>query len=348
MKRKREFRFLAVTPSLVLLAVLSPPTSSQVRNVLVSSQPIVRVNQTHSAPGSGVRQAASGDGVRLEANLVTVPTIVMDRDGRYITDLRKEDFQILEDGVEQKIAFFAPVEQPFTILFLLDTSSSMTPYSAGLAQAANALLRQLRPADQIIAASFYKWTDVLYTGRASELHKDIKLRFQHGADCSTMIYDVVDAALKRMTKISGRKAIVLFSDGVGTGFFASAKSNLRDAEEQDVSIYTVQFGTLRAEPPRFVSRKAYYQRIEDIDGYMRGLAQTTGGRHYQVESLSDLGKTFGLVANELRRQYSLGYYPKNQLEVGQTRKIKVKVRLPDLAVRARDSYIVGPSQKSQK
>lgn len=350
MKIKDSFRYLALAPLLIFLPVLTPPTRSQAQNALprLPGWTIVASKQSHSTQGQSRHQGISDDVVRLEANLVTVPTVVMDRDGRYITDLRREDFQIFEDGVEQDVAFFAPVEQPFTILFLLDTSSSMTPYRADLAQAANALLGQLRPDDQIIAASFYKWTDVLFKARVSELHKDIKLKFWQGADCSTMIYDVVDDALKRMKKIGDRKAIVLFSDGIGTGNFATAKSNLRDVEESDVLIYTVQFGTFPTAPPRDVSRKAYFKQIDEINYYMRDLAQRTGGRRYQVESVSDLRRTFGLVANELRRQYSLGYYPTKRLEAGQRRQIKVRVRLPNLVVRARDSYIVRPSQTSQK
>lgn len=337
MKAKLAFRYLIVTPLLSFLPVLTPTTSSQAPGVLL--------NRLGRPSASSMQSQA--DIVHLEANLVTVPTTVMDSDGRYITSLRREDFQIFEDGVEQQVSFFAPVEQPFTILFLLDTSSSMTPHAAGVVQAANAFLSQLRPDDQLIAASFYKEMDVLFQTRVSELHKSIKLKFRQDSDCSTMIYDVVDSALKRMRKINGRKAIVLFSDGAGDGVFASAKGNLRDAEEADVLIYTAQFGTFSAEPPRHgVSREAYFKRIEEINGYMRDLAQKTGGRHYQVENVSDLGKTFGLVADELRRQYSLGYYPTKRLEAGQRRRIKVKVRLPNLAVRARDSYIIKPSQKT--
>ena len=160
-----------------------------------------------------------------------------------------------------------------------------------------------------------------------------------------MIYDAVDDALKRMKKISGRKAIVLFSDGEGSGIFTTAKRNFRDAEEQDVLIYTVQFTTLPAEPPRIVNRKGYLKETERANNYMRDLAQKTGGHYYRVENLSNLDKAFGVVAEELRRQYSLGYYPKKRLEAGQRRQIKVKVRLPNLAARARDSYLVGTPQK---
>jgi len=254
--------------------------------------------------------------------------------------LHKEDFKIFEDGVEQEVAVFAPVEQPFTILFLLDTSGSMIPHQEDLLRAANTFVDQLRPDDQLIAASFSDWVKVIFPAtKISELRKGNKIKLQRKGKESTLLYNAVDDALNRMKKIRGRKAIVLFSDGRGDGFAVSAKDNLHAAEEQDALIYTVQFGTQSAEPPRYVSRKHYLQRIEEINGYMSDLARKTGGRHYQVENLSDLGKTFSLVADELRRQYSLGYYPKTKLQAGQRRQIKVKVRVPNLTVLARDSYL---------
>lgn len=296
--------------------------------------------------GQSARNDGQDDVERVETNLITIPASVMDRAGRYITDLKKEDFQIFEDGVEQEIAIFAPVEQPFTILFMLDVSGSMIPHKEKLVGAANTFVDQLRPEDQLIAASFSDWVNVIFPAtKISELRKGNKIKLRRDVIDSTLLYNAVDDALKRMAKVRGRKAIVLFSDGQGTGFSITAKDNLRAAEEQGALIYTVQFGAPSAEPPGYVSRKYYFKRVEEINGYMRDLALKTGGRHYQIEDISELEKTFGLVADELRRQYSLGYYPKTKLEAGQRRRIKVKVRVPNVAVQARDSYLVEPSKK---
>jgi Ca-activated chloride channel homolog len=89
----------------------------------------------------------------VDTNLVAVPVCVMDRDGRYVTNLKKEDFQIFEDGAEQELSFFAPVEQSFTILFLFDMSASMTYRVPDLARAPNAFADQLRPDDQLMAVA---------------------------------------------------------------------------------------------------------------------------------------------------------------------------------------------------
>lgn len=335
MSERGRFKWVGETAAfLTLLGLSVSATFSQVSHSLSKQVNALAVLALENpAKVSQPRQGNDQDDViRVDTSLVTVPASVMDRDGRYITDLRKQDFQIFEDEVEQEIAFFAPVEQPFTILFLFDTSGSMTPHMEDLVRAANAFVNQLRPDDQLIAASFSDsaWVNMLLeVRRVRDLQKGIKLGSRTG-DHDTMVYEAVDHALKRMKKVRGRKAIVLFSDGIGTGFTATAKGNLRDAEEQEALIYTVQFGTFPVEPPRYVSREAYFKRVEEINSYMRDLAQKTGGRHYRVENISDLGKTFGSVADELRRQYSLGYYPKKRQEANQRRQIKVKVSLPIL------------------
>ena len=232
------------------------------------------------ASSQSARKDEQDDIVRVDTNLVTIQASVKDRVGGYITDLRKENFQIFEDGVQQEVAFFAPVEQPFTILFMLDVSGSMIPHQEDLVRAANTFVDQLRPDDQLIAASFSDWVQIIFPAtRIGELRRGNKLKLRRN-NHSTLLYNAVDDALKRMKKVRGRKAIVLFSNGEGAGFSVAAKDNLHDAEEQDALIYTVQFGAHAAEPPRYVSRKHYFKRIEEIDGYMRDLARMTGGRHY--------------------------------------------------------------------
>lgn len=288
---------------------------------------------------------AQEDAIRVDTNLVMIPATVLDRNGRYITNLKKDDFQIFEDGVEQEVALFEPVDQSFTVFILLDRSGSMSNHLGKLADAASIFVKQLRPDNQVLAATFANNVNILFQAtKVKDLSKGIKVK-QHPADNNTMIYDAVELALKKMKKIRGRKAIVLFSDGGGTGYFASAKSNLRDAEEQEALIYTVQFNTFTSPHPKS-NVKAFYEAVNTANNYMRELAQVTGGRSYRIEDITDLRQTFGYIADELGRQYSLGYYPK-QLEKGekkQVRQIKVRVRQRNLVVRARESYVIEPKK----
>lgn len=297
---------------------------------------------------------AQDDTLRVETNLITVPVSVMDRDGRYITNLRKEDFQVFEDGVEQEIAYFEPTEQPFTALLLLDSSGSMKNYMTDLAHAANAFVEQMRPDDQLIIAVFSGDAQikvVLEATHKRNFKKNIALRTLTGHPTTT--FNAVELGIKYMEKFQGRRAIMLFSDGELYGKKASAKSNLRDAEEQEALIYTVLFGPGVGRPrtifigPEVRPDSVWKVFDKDIrkgrieaNNYMQGLAQKSGGRSYQINDIANLEKTFRLIADELGQQYSLGYSPKSQPETGQRRQIKVKIRQPNVVVRARDSYLV--------
>lgn len=293
---------------------------------------------------------AQDEVIHVDTALVTIPATVLDRDGRYVTNLKKEDFQIFEDGVKQEVSFFEPTDAPFTILFLIDVSSSMSPFKEDLSVALNALSTRLRPNDQIMAASFFQWTDVLIDPtKVSELTKGIKLKVRSDADCpDTYLYNAVDNTLKRMKKIRGRKAIVLLSDGNGEGFGITAEDTLREAEEQEAIIYTFKFETNLTNPPSYVNKQQYYKIIEKRRGYMRDLAQISGGRSYLTTEIKDVEKTFSSVIKELGEQYTIGYYPKKAAEANQKRQIKVKVNQPNLAVRARENYVVGATKLKQK
>src|SRR6185369_15334009 len=106
------------------------------------------------------------------ATLITVPAIVMDRNGRYIGSLRKEDFVIYENGVEQEVTYFGSIEQPFTVALLLDVSGSTQTQLQAIRSAANAFINRLRPNDQIMLVSFDGKVNILTEAvKVSELRK---------------------------------------------------------------------------------------------------------------------------------------------------------------------------------
>ena len=285
------------------------------------------------------------DVIRVDTNVVTIPTTVLDREGRYVTNLKKENFQIFENGDEQDVEFFEPTDTPFTILFLIDASSSMSPYKENLSAALNALFTRLRPNDQIMAESFFQWTkNLLDSTKVSDLNNSIKFKMSSEDDCpDTYLYNAVDNALNRMQKTRGRRAIIVLTDGNGGGFNITAKDTLRKAEEQEAIIYTFKFENTVSDAnlPSYINKKQYHKIIEERRGYMHDLAQISGGRSYLTENIKDIEETFSSLIRELGQQYSIGYYPKETGKKGERRQIKVKVNLPNVAVRARNSYIIG-------
>lgn len=322
--------------------------------------------------------------VRVNASLVTVPVSVLDRDGRFISGLRKDDFRIFEDGSEQQIAYFAPVEQPFTVALLIDTSGSTQFKMEEMQDAAIAFLDQLRPADRVIVISFDDRIRVLSEATNDRAQLRDAIRQTRNGD-GTRLYDAVDMVIRQqLSRIQGRKAIVLFTDGVDTtSKHAGYQSTLAEAEELDAMIYPIEYDTYGdvgggggggSWPGRYPGRRGG-GGIGDILGgiiigggpvgggrggggggigssrgdyerasqYLHGLADETGGRLFEGDTMGNVEAAFASIADELRQQYQLGYYPSRQAQAQEQRQIKVRVKRPNLVVRARDSYIYKPA-----
>lgn len=337
--------------------------------------------QASTAPDDeGPEEVGEGDVVRVSTALVSVPVSVMDRAGKYVPDLRQRDFRIFEDGVEQEVTYFASVEKPFTVALVIDTSGSTRFKMDEIQDAAMAFVDQLRPEDRVMVISFDDKVRVLAEATNDRYQLRNAIRQTRTGD-GTKLYDAIDLVInQRLNRIPGRKAIVLFTDGVDTtSKRASYESTLRDAEELDALIYPVQYDTYQDMAggggggggswpyPRRRSGNGPLDVLIDILGgggvsvgrgggggggigssrrdydianaYLRALAEKTGARGYRADSISNLSDSFGLIAEELSRQYSLGYYPKTAAQAGQRRQIRVRVNRPGLIVRARDSYI---------
>ena len=354
----------------------APPTKPPVlggANYPNNRKPETQQEQTPTGP----EEVDAGDVIRVNTTLITIPVSVMDRDGRYVPNLLKDDFRIWEDGVEQDVAFFQSVDKPFSVVLMLDTSPSTQFRLEDIQDAAITFVSQLRPDDRVMVVSFNDDIRVLceFTTDRSKLDRAIQ---RARTDDGTRLYDAIDMVMNQhLSRIQGRKAIVLFTDGVDTtSRRADYQSNLLDAQELDALIYPVQYDTAqdmnvgnfpstgqidiwgqvlggifgggrmgRRYPPRGgrgTSRGDY----QLADQYLQELANTTGGREYRADTLQNMSFAFANVAEELRRQYSIGFYPKRPPQVGQRRQLKVRAKQPNLAVRARDSYVFNPSGAS--
>src|SRR5688572_30428737 len=198
-----------------------------------------------ASPATTVEEVAGGDVVRIDTNLVTVPVSVFDRQGRLIPNLQRESFSVFENGVEQEIKHFEPTEKPFTVALVLDTSGSTVFDLWEIKEAAIAFAKQLRPQDRVLVVTFNDLV-MLLTEATSDL-KVVTEVIQRGANTgfATRLYDAVALVIsERLNKIEGRKAIVLFTDGVDTkSYLATYKSTLREAEELDGLIYAIQYDT---------------------------------------------------------------------------------------------------------
>ncbi len=327
--------------------------------------------QIDSAP-TGPEEVDAGDIIRVSTTLITIPMSVMDRDGRYVPNLQKEEFRIWEDGVEQEVAFFQSVDKPFSVVLMLDTSPSTQFRLEDIQDAAISFVNQLRNDDKVMVVSFNDDIKIL-SEFTTDRHKLERAIQRARTDDGTRLYDAVDMVInQQLSRVQGRKAIVLFTDGVDTtSRRANYESNITDAQELDALIYPVQYDTSQDmnsnNYPVIRPGDVWGQILGGIFGggrrrggggggrgtarddyefanrYLMELANSTGGREYHADSLQNMSNAFANVAEELRRQYSIGYYPKRPPQVGQRRQIRVRAKQPNLAVRARDSYIFNPS-----
>ncbi len=327
-------------------------------------------------PATSGGETVEEDVIRVDTSLVTVPVTVNDRFGKYVPNLRREDFHLYEEGVEQKISYFASVDQPFTVILVIDTSGSTRFRLEDIQDAAINFVTRLKDEDSVMVMSFDDRIQVLTPPTTDRDAVGRAIRRTHTGG-GTRLYDTVDEILrKHLQGINGRKAVVLFTDGVDTtSHHGSYSGTLHAAEESDAPFYSVDYDTSgttigmgqgvpipgthggimiglpfpggRGGGPSPGSSPSDYRRANE---YLHEISETTGGRFYSADSLVGISQAFEWIADELRRQYSLGYYPKLASvkgQSGQRRQIKVKVNQSDLVVRARDSYIYSDKKPSK-
>nr|MBA3694841.1 VWA domain-containing protein [Acidobacteriota bacterium] len=184
------------------------------------------------------------DVIRVDTDLVTIPIKVSDRNGRFVGGLTKENFRVIEDETEQEIAYFSNEEQPFTVALVLDMSYSSTFKITEIQNAAMAFIAQLRPLDKVMVVSFDEQIHLLCNPTTDRKALQMAIKGTKIAS-GTSLYDAVDLVINNaFKKVSGRKAIVLFTDGVDTtSYHAFAVNNLSDALELDALVYPIQYDT---------------------------------------------------------------------------------------------------------
>ena len=296
--------------------------------------------------------------VRLKTTLAQVPVIVSEPGGRYITDLRQSEFEILEDGAKQKIEFFGSIEQPFNVALLLDCSGSTAEQLREIKAAALAFIENLRPQDRVMVVAFNDSVELLcqMTGDRVTLRRAVS-SVRSGE--YTQVYEAVYTTVwEKLKKIQGRKAVIIFTDGVDTASTEIDDDDTLDAvaESQDVIVYPIRYRTRpdaekklearikkraqstsqsEASIERSIDegRRALDRTYRHADEYLQELADLSGGVVERADQLIDLKAAFGRIADELRHQYLLGYYPSD--DSTRDRKITVRVSRAGAKVRSR-------------
>lgn len=346
--------------------------ASQISRAVIVTTIAVLIMSAISAPEVTAQDDKTRDAaevIKVYSNLVSVPVIVSDRDGRYVSGLKEQDFKLFDNSVEQRLAYFDAAEAPLNVALLLDTSRSTEGVIDDIRKAAKTFLKELRPQDRAMIVSFdfeiHKLTPL--TSDRKILERAIKEA--HAPEFfGTMLNDsLLEVIEKDLKPISGRKAIVLLTDGEDAGSQLSSAEVLEYATESDAMIYSIYYAPTRRRDqfrdrpfPRrggvFGGRGPMQDRVPRQRGpraeqrrerreqkgevaieFLRRLAEVSAGRFYSSEQ-TDLKKTFVLIAEELRNQYRLGFYPDALARDGSLHQLRVKVDQPQVAVRARTQY----------
>jgi len=318
----------------------------------------VTAASANETPSKADAAPAEPSTLRIETTLVVVPVMAMDKNGKYLPGLAATDFEVYEDGVKQEISDFGSVEAPIHVALILDVSGSTRFKLEDIQDAARTFVDQLRPKDHVMVVSFDQEVRVEaeFTNDRDKLMSAI-LRTRTGG--GTRVQDALDLTLtERLNKIQGRKAIVVFTDGMdNSSRFASWQDVKKRVEESGVIVYPVNYDTMadmtalfpvsQLPPNAKISNGLIVKEYEKAAQNLKSLASVSGGRYYEVATISDTKQAFANIAEELRRYYWLGYYPGNTAHDGSYRKIRVAVGKSEAVLRARPGYR-APSSEGRK
>ncbi|HVW10208.1 MAG TPA: VWA domain-containing protein [Bryobacteraceae bacterium] len=249
--------------------------------------------------------------IRVDTNLVLVPVTVIDQAGRMVTGLDPEDFQVFEDGVQQKLASFGSEDAPLSIGIVLDTSGSMGNKLTISRAAVGEFFRSANPEDEAFLVEFNNQPELVtpFTHDLGEIESRIMFTRSKG---QTALLDGITLSIAQMKKAAHpRKALILVSDG-GDNHSRYTEAEVRNrVKESDVQIYAMGIFSGGGD-------------INDDPDLLNRLATLTGGRHFET-SLRDMADVAEKIGIELRNTYLLGYMPANIRRDGKYRAITVKV-----------------------
>lgn len=274
---------------------------------------------------------------------VAVYATVTDRDGRLVPDLTREDFEIKDGGTLQPITVFSNDIQPIRVVMMLDRSGSMRGNFRLVEAAGAAFVRALLPDDKARIGSFAERIQIdpeAFTGDKAELVNVLRTKLQEQGP--TPLWNSVDASIEALEGQDARKVVLVFTDGADApGNFKLNNLSFMDisrrAQQADVMVYAV--GLQSSGPPRMGGGGFGGFGGSRPDPGLPAIADETGGGYFELTRGEDLAATFARVADELHRQYLIGFAPA-RLD-GKMHKIEVKVRKPGMKVRARKEYFAA-------
>ena len=277
------------------------------------------------------------------ARTVALYATVTDAQGRLVPDLAREDFEVYDNGKLQPITVFSNDIQPITVVMMLDRSGSMQGNFNLVEAAGEAFVRRLQPADKAKIGSFAAGIQIDpqdFTSDQDEMVRILRTELQDKGP--TPLWNAVDAATTSLLPQSGRRVVLVFTDGDDNPMnFRLNNLTVMDvmlrAQQGDVMVYAV--GLESSGPPGGLGAGGGFggrMMPRGPDPGLPTIASETGGGYFELRRAQDLVSTFARVADELHRQYALGFEPPKLDD--KMHKLEVKIKKPGMKVRARKNY----------
>ena len=286
-------------------------------------------------PRPGAPQQGKPYTLKKTVDMVRLPVTIVDKKGNFVPELKQQNFRILENGVPQKIAAFSNDDIPIAVGLVIDNSASMKSKRARVNAAAMSFVQTSNPQDQVFVVNFndeyYLDMDTDFTNDPKVLKAALERIDSRGG---TALYDAILGSMNHLRKAKrDKKVLLVVTDGVDKDSRNSLANTVQKLQQSNTVIYAVGLFT---------------DNDDDREDKRQGkkallaLTQATGGEVYFPKTIAEVDDICNRIAQDIRDQYMIGYYPSNTAKDGTYR--TVKVELTDvkghgkLIVRARPGY----------
>jgi Ca-activated chloride channel homolog len=265
--------------------------------------------------------------INFDSSIVILNASITDAKNNPVTDIKRNQFKVFEDGIEQEISVFEAQEKPFAAVVLLDTSGSMEERVSLARSATISFLDGLRLEDN---ASIYNFDSKVSLVQDFSNSRDLAEKFYElKANGSTVLNDAIYEAAQSLGKRpEKRRAIIVLSDGADTNSKYSSDKALKAALAVNATIYTVDMSGINSNGR---------ERMQN-QGVLKNFAEKTGGVFIPAPGGLAMRNAFKSIVSELSIQYTLGYNPTSVKKDGKWRSIELRVSRPNLKIRTRKGY----------
>lgn len=287
--------------------------------------------------------------IGVNVDLVVVHTTVVDKNGQFISGLKKENFRLFEDGINQNIVSFSQEDVPVSLGIVIDTSGSMRNKFDDVTKGALAFMRSSNPNDEVFLIGFNEEVQLLedYTNDVDLISDDLNNTVVTGG---TALWDAIYLSVQKAQSGSKpKKAVIVITDGEDRDSYYKLDEMVAKVQESDVQVYAVGF--LNEAPDKGIFGHWTKSEPEKAHDALQRIADETGAKAFFPKDISDIHRIVSEVAFELRNQYSISYVSSNAARDGAWRRIRIALDPPPTGgqkVRYRTGYFASKPAVSGK